>query len=136
MKVIVVLLGAVVTLLLAPFPAAGLVHRDAPAPPELADKLGEARSILVRQLERRWWHARFIGAETLANRRTLLWFELRGYPFWGESVPAYMIGGCGRLAQIDPERLSSGIALSGDFAIDPEVQYLGSNAQPPCPGAP
>jgi hypothetical protein len=43
---------------------------------------------------------------------------------------------CRPLAEIDPQLMGSmggGLVLGGDFASDPELEYLRSPAQTPCP---
>jgi hypothetical protein len=105
---------------------------DEPAPPEIAPKLAAAKHSLVHNLERGWTRARYIGLETRASDQlVVLKFEIYGWP---KLVPmrAYLVSRCRSLAEIDPSHMSGGI-VEGDFATNPELEYIRSSAQRPCP---
>ncbi len=131
----------VLTLLILAHPAAllGLVRLalpDAPAPAGLARPIAEFGSTLASQLDRPLTHARFMRAETGPDRLTILFFELRSYPFVLPGELAYLVSRCTPPEALDPWGMGGGI-VQGDPATDYELEYLRSDAQPPCPaGAP
>jgi hypothetical protein len=117
---------------LAPCATVLVVPADEPAAPEIAPKLAAAKHSLVHNLERGWTRARYIGLETRASDHlVVLRFEIYGWP---NLVPmrAYLSSRCRSLAEIDPAMMGGGI-VEGDFATDPELEYIRSSAQAPCP---
>jgi hypothetical protein len=123
---------AVVIAVLAPCTTVLATPPDEPAPPEIAPKLAAAKHAIVHELDRGWTRARYIGLETRASDQlVVLRFEIYGWP---NLVPmrAYLVSRCRALAEIDPRMMGGGI-VEGDFATDPELEYLRSPAQPACP---
>ena len=117
--------------LLAPFATVFVTPPDEPAPPELAPKLAAAKHAIVHGLERRWTRARYIGVETRdSDQLVVLRFEIYGWP---NLVPmrAYLVSRCRSLGEIDPMHMGGGI-VDGDFATNPELEYVRSSAQAPC----
>jgi hypothetical protein len=122
---------AVALAVLAPCATGLATPPDAPAPPQIAPKLAAAKHAIVRGLERGWTRARYIGLETRpSDHLVVLRFELYGWP---NLVPirAYLASRCRSLAEIDPRSMSGGI-VEGEFATDPELQYIRSSAHAPC----
>jgi len=102
--------------------------------PEIAPKLEAAKQAIVHGLDRGWTRARFIGLETRdSDKLVVLRFELYGWPNL-QPMRAYLASRCRSLAEIDPRSMGGGI-VNGDFATDPELQYIRSSAQEPCPSA-
>ncbi len=127
----------VLTLLILAHPAAllGLVRLalpDAPAPAGLAGPIATFGSTLASQLDRPLTHARFVRTETGPDRLTVLFFELRRYPFVLPGEQAYLVSRCTPLEELDPWGMGGGI-VQGDPATDDELEYLRSDAQDPCP---
>jgi hypothetical protein len=117
---------------LAPCATVLVVPADEPAPPEIASKLAAAKHAIVHGLDRGWTRARYIGVETRASDQlVVLRFELYGWPNF---VPlrAYLVSRCRSLAEVDPTMMGGGI-VEGDFATNPELEYIRSPAQAPCP---
>lgn len=105
---------------------------DEPAPPEIVPKLAAAKHSLVHNLDRGWTRARYIGLETrAADQLVVLRFEIYGWPNLAP-MRAYLVSRCRPLAEIDPMSMGGGV-VEGDFATDPELAYLRSSAQNPCP---
>jgi len=127
----------VLTLLILAHPAAllGLVRLalpEAPAPAGLARPIAEFGSTLASQLDRPLAYAPFMRAETGPDRLTVLFFELRSYPFVLPGELAYLVSRCTPLEALDPWSMGGGI-VQGDPATDDELEYLRSDAQEPCP---
>lgn len=127
----------VLTLLIIAHPAASLgfvrlAFPDAPPPAGLARPIAEFGSTLASQLDRPLTHARFVRAETGPDGLTILFFELHSYPFVLPSRLAYLVSRCAPLEALDPRGMGGGI-VQGDPATDDELEYLRSDAQPPCP---
>ena len=117
---------------LAPCATVIFVPADEPATPEVELKLAAAKHAIVHGLERGWARARYVGLETRASDQLLvLRFEIYGWP---NLVPlrAYLASRCRSLADVDPASMGGGI-VNGDFATDPELEYIRSSAQAPCP---
>jgi hypothetical protein len=109
-----------------------VVPADEPAAPEMAAKLEAAKHAIVHGLERGWTRARYLGLESReSDNLVVLRFEIYGWP---NLLPtrAYLASRCRSLAEIDPRSMGGGI-VEGDFATDPELQYVRSSAQAPCP---
>jgi hypothetical protein len=102
---------------------------DEPAPPEIAPELAAAKHAIVHGLDRGWTRARYIGLETRdSDQLVVLRFEIYGWPNFAP-MRAYLVSRCRSLAEIDPRSMSGGI-VAGDFATDPELEYIRSSAQP------
>jgi hypothetical protein len=117
---------------LAPCATVLVLPPDEPAPPEIAPKLAAAKHAIVHGIDRGWTRARYIGLETRASDQlVVLRFEIYGWP---NLVPmrAYLVSRCRSLAEIDPRMMGGGI-IDGDFATNPELEYIRSPAQAPCP---
>lgn len=126
------ILGIVALVSLAPCATVLAVPPDAPAPTELAVKLPGAKQALVQGLDRGWTRARFLGVETRASDDlVVLQFEIYGWPNL-LPIRAFLISRCRPLAEIDPRSMGGGV-VDGDFASDPELEYIRSPAQNPCP---
>jgi hypothetical protein len=124
--------GILALVSLAPCATVLAVPPDAAAPTELAMKLPEAKHMLVHQLERGWTRARYVGIETRASDNlVVLQFEIYGWP---NLIPmrAYLVSRCRALAELEPRSMGGGV-VDGDFATDPELAYIRSPAQNPCP---
>lgn len=125
--------GIIALVSLAPCATVLAVPPDVAAPAELQAILPAAKHALVHGLDRGWTRARFVGVETRASDElVVLQFEIYGWP---NLLPmrAYLVSRCRPLAQIiDPRSMGGGV-VDGDFASDPELQYLRSPAQNPCP---
>jgi hypothetical protein len=105
---------------------------DEPAPPEIAPNLAAAKHSLVHNLDRGWTRARYIGLETRdSDKLVVLRFEIYGWPNFAP-LRAYLASRCRPLAEIDPRSMSGGI-VAGDFATEPELEYIRSAAQATCP---
>lgn len=129
--------GALVLLLTAvlvvPIATAAITRRHEPPPPGLRTPISEFGSHLVRQLERSPARAWFMGAELRASDDlTILIFELDVASPWLKPERAFLASRCVPLEELVPLGMSAGI-ISGDIATDPEITYLKSDAQPPCP---
>ncbi len=116
----------------APLGLARAAFPDAPAPAGLARPIAEFGSALASHLDRPLTHARCLRAETGPDRLTILFFELRSYPFILPGELAFLVSRCTPLEAIDPQGMGGGI-VQGDPATDEELKYLRSDAQPPCP---
>jgi hypothetical protein len=118
--------------LLAPCATVLAVPPDAAAPPALEPKLPAAKHALVDNLDRGWTRARFIGIETRASDDlVVLMFEIYGWPNLAP-MRAYLVSRCRPLAEIEPRMMGGGVVF-GEFASNPELEYLRSPAQRPCP---
>jgi hypothetical protein len=130
-RVATIVILAVALVVLAPCATVLVTPTDAAAPPVLAPKLPEAKHAVVHNLDRGWTRARYVGVETRASDDlVVLMFELYGWPNF---VPlrAYLASRCRPIAEIEPRMMSGGVVF-GDFASDPELEYLRSPAQGPC----
>jgi hypothetical protein len=117
---------------LAPCATVLAVRPDAAAPAELQAILPAAKHALVHGLDRGWTRARYVGVETRASDDlVVLEFEIYGWPNL-TPMRAYLVSRCRPLAQIDPRSMSGGV-VDGDFATNPELEYIRSPAQTPCP---
>jgi hypothetical protein len=117
---------------LAPCATVLVVPADEPVAVEIAPKLAAAKHAIVHGLDRGWTRARYVGLETRASDQlVVLRFELYGWP---NLVPmrAYVVSRCRPLAELDPRMMGGGI-VEGDFATNPELEYIRSSAQAPCP---
>lgn len=126
------LLLVVPLVLLAPCATVLVVPPDAAAPPEVEPRLPAAKHAVVHGLDRGWTRARFVGLETRASDNlVVLMFEIYGWP---NLVPmrAFLVSRCRALADLDPRMMGGGVVF-GEFASDPELEYLRSPAQAPCP---
>ena len=124
--------AAVGIAVLAPCATVLVVPTDEPAPPEIAPKLAAAKHAIVHGLDRGWTRARYIGVETRASDQlVVLRFEIYGWPNLAP-MRAYLSSRCRSLAEIDPRMMGGGV-VEGDFATDPELEYIRSSAQAPCP---
>lgn len=125
------LLGVLGALAALPF-AVPLALPDTPAPAGLTRAVAEFGSVLARQLEQPpLTDARFIGLETGPDGFTVLYFELRPYPYLDRRL-AYLVSRCVPLDELDPQGMGGGF-VDGDPATDAELAYLRSDAQPACP---
>lgn len=130
---LVVLSLSVLALAAAPFELVPVALPDAPAPAGLSRPIAEFGSTLAIQLDRSVaTHARFLWTETDPDRLTILFFELRSYPFVLPGRLAYLVARCAPLEALDPRGMGGGI-VEGDPATDQELAYLRSDAQDPCP---
>lgn len=127
-----VLVAAVVA---APRFVAPIVWPDATAPAGLGRPIAEFGSVLARQLDRPLTHARFVRFESGPDSLFLLFFELRPYPYLGAPELAYLVSRCVAIEALDPWGMGGGVS-EGDPAIDDELAYLRSAAQPSCPAVP
>jgi hypothetical protein len=123
--------GIVAAVALAPCATVLAVPPDAAAPAELQVKLPAAKDAVVDGLDRhQWTRARFVGVEIRASDNlVVIMFELYGWPNVFP-VRAFLMSRCRPLADIEPGSMSGG--LVDDFASDPELQHLRSPAQSAC----
>jgi hypothetical protein len=123
--------GIVAAVALAPCATVLAVPPDAAAPAELQLKLPAAKDAVVDGLDRhQWTRARFVGMESRASDNlVVIMFELYGWPNVFP-VRAFLMSRCRALADIEPGSMSGG--LVDDFASDPELQHLRSPAQSAC----
>jgi hypothetical protein len=124
--------GILALVSLAPCATVLAVPPDTAAPAELQAILPAAKHALVHGLDRGWTRARFLGVEIRASDDlVVLQFEIYGWPNL-TPMRAYLVSRCRPLAQIDPRSMSGGV-VDGDFATNPELEYIRSPAQTPCP---
>jgi hypothetical protein len=117
---------------LAPCTTVLFTPPDEPAPSEIAPKLAAAKHSLVHNVDRGWTRARYIGLETRdSDKLVVLRFEIYGWPNFAP-LRAYLASRCRSLAEIEPASMSGGV-VAGDFATEPELEYIRSSAQAPCP---
>lgn len=127
----IVLLGVLGALAASPG-AVPLALADSPVPAGLPRAVGEFGSVLARQLEQPpLTDARFVGSEAGPDGFTVLYFELRPYPYL-ESRLAYLVSRCVPLDELDPQGMGGGF-VDGDPATDVELTNLRSDDQPACP---
>jgi hypothetical protein len=125
------IVGAV-ALLLLPFALQGVLLRDEQAPPELSRLLPSAKRALLAGLDHPPVHVRYLGLERRRHDELLIIrFELRPYPFVS-AEGAYLASRCRPLETFDADAFYSMGGGITDFATDPELAYLRSDAQPPC----
>ena len=132
LRLLAVAAAAIGIAMLAPCVTVLVVPADEPVAPEIAPKLAAAKHAIVHGLDRGWTRARYIGLETRASDQlVVLRFEIYGWP---NLVPtrAYLSSRCRSLAEIDPRMMGGGV-VEGDFTTDPELEYIRSSAQAPCP---
>ncbi len=120
-------------LAVAPFFAVALlVPPDAAAAPAVQRLLPEAKSYLAGQLDAWPAHLRYTGAELRErDHLVILMFELRQFPFLGADR-AYLVSRCTPVDRLNPNGMGGGRGVT-DYATDPELVHLRSDAQPPCP---
>jgi hypothetical protein len=107
---------------------------DAAAPQGLALPVDAFGTVLARALDQPpLTKARFAGIETGPDGLVVLFFELRPYPYVRSRL-AYLASRCVALGELDPTGMGGGF-VDGDPAMDAELAYLRSDAQPPCPYA-
>ena len=128
---LLLVVGILAVIALAPCATVLAVPPDAAAPAELQLKLPAAKNAVVDGLDRhQWTRARYIGAETRSSDNlVVLMFELYGWPNVFPSR-AFLASRCRPLADIEPRSMGGGVV--DDFATDPELQHLRSPAQNPC----
>ena len=126
------IVGLLALVSFAPCAALVAIPADAAAPTEVQAKLPAAKAAIVSGLDRpQWTRARFIGMETCASDNlVVLMFELYGWPNF-LPARAFLISRCRPLADIEPRSMGGGV-VDGDFATDPELEYIRSPAQTPC----
>lgn len=125
---------ALVVLVLVALPMAAfqVLLPDAPAPEPVSRILADAKRYMAGQLDLPMAHIRYIGLETRdVDDLVLLKFELRSFP-WVASDGAYLFSRCTPLEELDVFGMGGGRGVE-DFDTDPELLYLRSGAQPPCP---
>lgn len=119
---LIVLGGSMLVVALAP---------DAEAPPAVERILPGAKRYLVGQLDAFTSVVRYIGWEHREREDlVILMFELRPFPFVTVDR-AYLGSRCTPIEDLDPEGMGGGRGIQ-DFRIDPELEYLRSEAQPSC----
>lgn len=124
-------LGALGAVVLAPF-AVSLTDDRAAGPARLSRPIGDFGSVLAGQLDQPpLTDVRFVGSETGRDGLVILFFELRPYPFVASRL-AFLASRCVPPDRLEPWGMSGGF-IDGDPATDPELAYLRSDAQPPCP---
>ena len=127
--------GLGVDLVLVVPAAARVAFPEAPPPAGLRVPVTEFGNVLAAQLERPpGTDARFIGHEGRdRDLLVILLFELRAYPYLMQPELAYLVSRCTPLGDLDPWGMGGGVIPGGDWRTDPELQYLASGTQPPCP---
>ena len=132
-KVYVAVLAAALALLVIPALLLPVLLPDADAPAAIAHILPGAKRYLAGQLDLGPAHVRFIEAETRArDQLIILQFELWAFPTLTPEG-AYLVSRCTPIDEIEPNAFGGGRGVS-DFATDPELEHLRSDAQPACPG--
>lgn len=133
-RVLLTLVGVAVGLVLVTPVAGRVAFPDAPPPTGLRVPVSEFGRVLTAQLERPpGTDARFVGSEERGrDRLVILLFELRAYPYVGSPELSYLVSRCTPLGELDPWGMGGGAIPGGDWRDDPELQYLASDAQPPC----
>jgi hypothetical protein len=130
-----VLFGSAAVLLLVVVGVSTLFSAVAPddeAPAEVQRILPEARHHLVTQLDLYTSIVRYVGWEHRpADDLVILKFEVRQFPFIFVDR-AYLGSRCVPIADLDPLLMDGGVGIL-DFATDPELEFLRSDAQPACP---
>jgi hypothetical protein len=127
---LVLLLAAV---LVVPMAAVTITRRHELPPAALRTPISEFGAHLAHQLDRSFARAWFVTAELRASDDlTILIFELDVASPWLKPERAFLASRCVPLEELVPLGMSGGI-ISGDIATDPEITYLKSDAQPPCP---
>jgi len=118
--------------LVMPFGILPVLAPDEPAPAAVSRLLSEAKRSLAAGLDLPLAYVRYIGLETREiGDLVILRFELRPFPYLS-SEGAYLASRCASIEHLDPRAMSGGRGVS-DFETDPELEYLRSDAQTPCP---
>ena len=127
-----IVLALVAAFALAPTTLLPVLAPDAAAPDAIERLLPEAKRSLLGHLDLQFAHLRYLGAETReADDLVILQFELRTVPYIAVDG-AFLISRCHPIDEIDPSGMGGGRGVK-DFATDPELIYLRSDEQPPCP---
>lgn len=107
------------------------VAPDHEAPPQVARILPEAKRYLAGQLDEPISVVRYVGWEYRErDHLIILMFELRPFPYITMDR-AYLGSRCTPIRALDPVGMGGGRGI-GDFATDPEIEYLRSGDQPAC----
>jgi hypothetical protein len=124
--------------IIATIAAGGCTRAAEPPPPDgLGRPIDEFGQALASQLDQAvGTEVRFVGFEQREHDQLLfLFFELRQWPHLGPATLAYLVSRCTAHANLEPLGMGGGVVVGGDLATDPELEYLRSAAQPPCPAA-
>ena len=125
------LVALVAAVLLAGPPVVAVLAPDHTTPASVARILTEARRTLSAQLDLPASAIRYVGIETRdRDELVVLQFEIRSFPFLAIER-AYLFSRCTPLDDLDPAGMGGGRGVT-DFATDPELEHLRSDAQPPC----
>jgi hypothetical protein len=123
---LVVLVFVALPTLILPF-----VAPDATAPSAVGRLLPDAKRALASNLDSALAYVRYLGVETRQrDQLVVLQFEIRPWPYVFADR-AYLASRCTPIANLDPRAMSGGRGVS-DWATDPELTYLRSDAQEPC----
>ena len=122
-------------MLIAPVVVARVTLPDAPPPAGLSRPIREFSDAIWHQFERPpWSHARYIGIETGPDGLIVLYFEVRSYPYLAVDSQVWLASRCSPIGTIGPN-MGGGGTVSGSRSTDEELQFLRSDAQPPCEAA-
>jgi hypothetical protein len=126
---------AVAALILgAPIALARLTLPDAAPPTGLGRPIREFGDAIWHLFERSpLTYARFVETETGPDALIVLYFEVRSYPYLAPEAEVYLVSRCEPIGALEPIGMGGGTVV-GDRDADPELAYLRSEAQPPCPG--
>ena len=107
------------------------VAPDVDAPPDVGRILPAAKRSLAGQLDAFTSVVRYVGWEHRErDDLVILMFELRPFPFITVDR-AYLVSRCTPVEELDPDGMGGGRGVH-DFRTDPELEFLRSDAQPPC----
>jgi hypothetical protein len=105
---------------------------DQGAPAHVERLVDGAKQHLARQLDLVATQVRYVGWEHRDRDQLLiLMFELRALGIFTVDH-AYVVSRCVPIDEIDPAAMGGGRGVT-DFATDPELESLRSDAQPACP---
>ncbi len=123
---------AVAVVLAAPVGLARLTLPDAPPPAGLTRPIRDFSDAIWHLFERPpWIYARYVDVETEPDDLVVLYFEVRPYPYLAADSEVYLVSRCSPMGALDPMGMGGGTVI-GSRADDPELEYLRSDAQPPC----
>jgi len=129
------LLVVFVAVLAAPVVLVRLALPDAPPPAALGRPIRDFSDAIWHLFERSpLTYARYVDIETGPDNLVVLYFEVRPYPYLAADSEVYLVSRCTPIAALGPIGVGGGTVI-GSRADDAELEFLRSDAQPPCEAA-
>jgi len=128
----IVAIRALAIVLAAPVVLARVALPDASPPAGLARSIRDFSDAIWHLSDRPpWIHARYVDVETRPDGLIVLYFEVRSWRYLTADFEVYLASRCAPIEALDPVGMGGGTVI-GSRADDAELEFLRSDAQPPC----